>query len=97
MPMETDADRLAMIRALGGVEFSTPRGVIEAVFDEGYAEAALDGATAEGVQPYLTCRTADVVALALAKGVMLTFGERVLRVVRHEPDGTGMSRIVVSA
>lgn len=91
---ESDADRLAMIRALGGVVFSSPGGGLEAILNEGFVEASV-GPGVEGTEPYLDCRTSDVERLRLGKGVLLRLGERVLKVVRHEPDGTGMSRVIV--
>ena len=93
---ESDADRESIIRALGGVRLSTSRGEFDALMDEGFAEAQLDPTNAEGTQPYLVCRSSDVERLKISKGVVIMLGTRALKVVRPEPDGTGMVRLVVS-
>lgn len=95
MTFETDA--LSMLRGfpgVGSVSVSTPHGTFDAILNEGFAEAAL-GPGVEGTEPYLDCRTGDVERLRIGKGTVLRLGERVLKVVRHEPDGTGMSRVIV--
>jgi len=93
--VESDADLLDMIRALGDVVFSTPRGDCCGLLDEGFAEAAVGGMDVDGTQPSITCRSSDVERLQLVKGAQVTLGTRVLKVVRPEPDGTGMTRLVV--
>ena len=93
---ESDADRESIIKALGGVRVSTSRGEFDALMDEGFAEAQFDPTNAEGTQPFLVCRVTDLDRLKVSKGIVLMLGTRALKVVRLEPDGTGMVRVVVS-
>lgn len=92
--MESDADRLAMLQALGGTQVQAQGATFTALFDAAY-QAALSDPAIEGVHPALTCRTADVERLALTKGLPLTVGGVAYRILRHEPDGTGMSLLVL--
>ena len=80
-----------MLRSVGGAEYPTDGGNILGVFDHEY----VDGVDVEGRQPLLTSATADVVALGLRKGSLVTVGGETYRVRRHEPDGTGMSRLIL--
>lgn len=92
--MESDADRLAMLQGLGGIQIQAQSGTFTAVFDAAY-QAALADPAIEGAHPALTCRTSDVERLALAKGLPLTVAGVAYRILRHEPDGTGMSMLVL--
>lgn len=96
MAMETDADRLAMLQAIG-VRVSAPGGHFWAIFKRDYQLVSADDIGFESRQPALTCRTSDVVVRAIGKDQIITgladdAGAPITyRVVRHEPDGTGMS------
>lgn len=92
--IESDADRLEMIRAVGGVECKVNKGAFQAIFDNEFVESEAEPGV-EGRQPVLTCRTSDVGELEIRKGSHVTIGAEVYRVQRHEPDGTGMSRLVL--
>jgi hypothetical protein len=85
--METEYDRLASIKALGGQLVSTDSGSFWAIFDREYLEAV----DTESRSPVLTARTSDAEWYAARKGTGITIGSTVYRVQRHEPDGTGMS------
>lgn len=87
--MDTEADRQAMIAAVGGVSVGTQSGEFMAVFEHEYVLAG----EVEERQPILTATTADIDRLALKKSQVLTVAGVHYRVRRHEPDGTGMSRI----
>jgi hypothetical protein len=87
--MESDADRLASIKALGGQLVSHSQGACWAIFDRTFVES-VDGSI-ESRQPVLTVRTSDVESLA--KDVVFTVGGQDFRVKRQEPDGTGMTLI----
>lgn len=89
--METDADRLAMIKSLGGQLVHHPVGSFWAIFDREFVLLA-EGAV-ESRQPALTARTVDVVGLP--KDATLTVGSDTFRIKRHEPDGTGMSLVIL--
>ena len=89
--MDTEHDRLSLIFALGGVYVLAGDGQFIAAFDREYAESI----DIEGRVPLLHCRSSDVERLSLKKGVLVTVGDESFRVKRHEPDGTGMSRLIL--
>jgi hypothetical protein len=89
--METDADRLAMIKSLGGQLVQHPSGSFLAIFDREFVLLA-EGAV-ESRQPALTARTIDVADLP--KDAILTVAGDTFRIKRHEPDGTGMSLVIL--
>jgi hypothetical protein len=90
MELDTDADRLEMIQALGGVSVSTDRGAFSAIFDADYA-GALDEPAGESRTPALTMRSIDVDEFALKKGVRVRAEGENFRVMRVEHDGTGLA------
>lgn len=98
MTFESDADRLAMIQAVGE-QFDTgkPTGMW-AVFDEAYVGTELDRFTVANGEPVLTCRTSDVVAHELVKGSKVTraAGGSGYFVKDLEPDGTGITLVRLS-
>lgn len=91
--MESDADRASMLRGLGGSLFETSVGQILAIFDNEF----VDGVEVEGRQPVLTCRTSDVERLRVQKGATVAVEAANYRVRRHEPDGTGLSRLILES
>lgn len=92
--METDADRRASLEALGGKHYPTAAGDLLAIFDNEY----LEGVGTESRLPVLTCTTTDAERLSVVrKGSQVTIDGTVYRVDRHEPDGTGMSRLILRA
>lgn len=94
--LESDADRLASIQALGGQLVSTPAGQFWAIFENQYLEGGFsDGPSIETRQPILTARTSDV--QSLAKDTVLEIGGRQYLLKRHESDGTGMSLVFLRA
>lgn len=88
---ESDADRLAMIKGLGGQLVRSPSGEFWAIFDRPSALTP-DGAV-ETRQSVLVARTADVEALT--KDTPLSIGADEYRIKRLEPDGTGMTTIIL--
>jgi hypothetical protein len=97
---ESEADRLEMIRAVGGELFSTsnPEKLL-AIFDREYLESDLGTLSATNRRPMLTCRSSDVAAHSLVKT------SRVVRdsdgstwfCDKFEPDGTGMTLVMLRA
>lgn len=87
--MESEADRLASIQALGGQLVSTDAGPFWAIFDSDYVDAV----DTETRGPVLTARTSDAEQYAKAKDTQITIAGTVYRVRKHEPDGTGMTMI----
>lgn len=93
--LETDAGRLAGIRFLDASLARAPRGTLEGQFQNGYAEVDADGIAVEGSVPSLICRTSDVARLAIEKTTRLEIDGTTYVVAREEPDGYGMSRLVL--
>lgn len=88
---ESDADRLALIKSLGGQLVRHQGGEFWAIFDNDYQDV-LNGMV-EGRGPALTVRTIDV--QALAKEVVLPVNGTDYRIKRPEPDGTGMTLLLL--
>ncbi len=92
--LDSDADRLEIIKSLGGQLLPVSGGEFWAIFDRDFSEV-LGGPSVETRQPFLECRTSDVLALGLDKEIDISVGNLPYRVRRHEPDGTGMSRLIL--
>jgi hypothetical protein len=89
--LESDADRLAMITSLGGQLIRHQGGEFWALFDRDFV---LVVEAVETRQPALTARTCDV--QHLPKDTVLNIsGEEPYRIKRPEPDGTGMTIIIL--
>lgn len=88
---ESDADRLASIKGLGGQLVSHESGSFWAIFDRAFL-LSTDGAV-ETRRPVLEARTIDVADLP--KDTALAIGDEVYQIVRHEPDGTGMTIVLL--
>lgn len=89
--METESDRLAMIKSLGGQLVRHDAGQFWAIFDSEFA-LSIDGSV-ESRQPALTARTSDVTDLPKDAALSTTGGD--FRVKRSEPDGTGITVLVL--
>lgn len=89
--MESDADRLASIKALGGLLVRFQGGEFWAIFDNDYQDV-LNGMV-EGRGPALSARTMDV--QELPKDVVVPVSGTDYRIKRPEPDGTGMTVLLL--
>lgn len=94
MAFESDADRLDMIQAVGGLCVKANQGEFFAIFDNEFIEVEGEPGV-EGRQPTLTCRSTDLERLEVQKNSNLTVGPDNYRVQRAEPDGTGMTKLVL--
>ena len=92
--MDSDADRLAMLQGLGGQTITATGGTFTAIFDNGYADS-LGGPAVEGTEPRLTARTSDLTSLSVGKGDTLTIASVAWKVSRTEPDGTGITIVIL--
>lgn len=91
--METDADRLESIKALGGLRASVRGQYFWAIFDNAYIEI-LDGI--ESTTPALSsCRTSDIERVQLVKDDVIEIDGKQWRMKTHQPDGTGMSIVAL--
>lgn len=86
---ESDDDRLAMIRALGGIEFIGPRGKFWAVFEQ--PAVALGDLAVVTPAPQLTARTSDLERAAVVSGGTVRRNSVSYLVRQLLPDGTGMT------
>lgn len=92
MALQSDALLLTMLKATGAQRVYIGDAQVWAIFDNGYFEVT-DTPGVETRQPFLTCRTSDL--SELQKDSTVEIGSESYRVRRHEPDGTGMSRVLL--
>lgn len=89
--IESDATRLRMIKAVGGVLVRHDSGSFWGVFEREFVEVG----EVESRGPVLTARTSDV--QSLPKDTILDVCGAEYRIKRHEPDGTGMTLVILRA
>lgn len=89
--LESDADRLAMIKSLGGVLVSHPTGEFWGIFEAAYQSVTSNNLDLESIGPAIQARTSDV--SALPKDTPFTFTGGNWRLKKQEPDGTGMTTV----
>jgi hypothetical protein len=92
--MESDADRLSSIQALGGVCVRSSGGEFWAIFDHDFSLIDV-GTGVESQTPVLTCRSCDV--SKLSKEEVVRFDSRAYRVKRIQPESPapGWSLVVL--
>lgn len=91
MAIESEADRLEMLKGLGA-ELVTIAKTGTQVYGI-LAKEYVSGGRVEGYQPVLTARTRDVGGLA--HGEQLTIGGVVYLTWESKDDGTGMTEVVL--
>lgn len=103
MTLETDADRLAMLDEddHGTTATYTPDGgsasTINGIFDNEFFEAVSEGVIAvEGSQPRFICRTIDAPIAGTGDTLVVPVGGTSYDVVGVEPDGTGMTTLLLA-
>lgn len=103
MPVESAADRAIFVDPdeFGTAAVYTPSGgtaaALNGVFDEAY-ESAFGSPGAGVVQPVLVVRTADLpegAAFGEFTGDRVAIGDRTFVPRAAEPDGTGMTRLIL--
>lgn len=87
--LETDADRLEIIRALGGISARVDGKTISAIFENEYEAAQLADGVVQASTPNLRARTSDIPSVTTRS--IVEMGEQVYAVLTVEPDGTGMT------
>lgn len=92
--LQSDAELLRLIADSGGIPVVTERGDFVAIFDNEFVESA-GGVGIEGQQPVLTCRSSDIERVGLNKSAIVTVIAQPYRVQRIEPDGDGISRVIL--
>ena len=93
--IESDADRLASIKALGGLRALIDTGDIWGIFDNAAARTSFDDSVTVTAGPQFECRSSDVSVLKIQKGTTLTIEKMDYRVLRSLPDGTGMTILLL--
>jgi hypothetical protein len=96
---ESDADRLAIVRAVGE-PFSTSRPEkLWLIFDREFIEQTLGNLRNETGKPVALGRTSDMALHELVKESPITRDSDGMKyfVKRIEPDGTGMTLLLLSA
>jgi len=98
---ESEADRLASIKALGGEPFDTGNAEkLWAIFDREYLEAQIGLQSVANRKPMFLCRSSDVAAHALVKdssAVTRDSDGSKFFCLKFEPDGTGMTLVLLRA
>jgi len=94
MSVETAADRSAMLADYGTTVTKTDASTFTAIFDNDFLAVDLDESEVESTEPTLLARTADV--SGLAHGDSLTISAVSYTVRGIQPDGTGMTQIMLS-
>lgn len=89
----------AVLRHLANAEAALDGGAaVPVLFDNAYARADVGGLGMESTQPAVTLATASVPASPRGKPVVVTssvHGVLEFTIARHEPDGTGMSVLLL--
>lgn len=91
--IESDADREAMMRSLGGVTIAVPRGTFLAYLETDYV--AIGDPPIETSVTRLMVTDSDLFWFGVSIGSVLTAGEERYTVRSVQPDGTGMSLLLL--
>lgn len=91
---ESEKDLEHLIRDSGPVCVSCNKGTFDAIFDYEFLEVQTDPPV-EGRAPILTARDSELARLEIRKGSQLTIADQAYRVQRLEPDGLGITRLVL--
>ena len=87
------------LRATAAVVVRHSDGEFEAHFDDRTQDVTVDPADIESTAPMLSaCRTIDVANIIKDTPIEIATGPHAgesYRFVKHEPDGTGMSRVIL--
>lgn len=67
---------------------------IKVIFDNDFKAVNIDTGMVESAGPMATCKTSDV--LTAAHGDTLTINSVVYKIIGIEPDGTGMTTLILS-
>ena len=94
MSVETAADRTAMLADYGTTVTKADATTFTGIFDNDFLAVDVDESEVESSEPTLLARTADV--SSLAHGDTLTISAESYTVRGIQPDGTGMTQIMLS-
>jgi hypothetical protein len=94
MQLQSDATLLRMLKALGAVRVYICGEPVWAIFDNAFIDL-LSEPGIESRAPGLTCRTSDAERVGATKDSDVSVGTELYRVKRSDPDGTGMTNVVL--
>jgi len=94
MSVETAANRTALLADYGTTVTKADASTFVAIFDNDFLAVDVDESEVESTEPTLLARTADV--SGLAHGDSLTISAVSYTVRGIQPDGTGMTQIMLS-
>ena len=94
MSVETAADRTALLADYGTTVTKADASTFTGIFDNDFLAVDVDESEVESSEPTLLARTADV--SGLAHGDSLTISAVSYTVRGIQPDGTGMTQIMLS-
>ena len=94
MSVETAADRSALLNDYGTTVTKADTSTFTGIFDNDFLAVDLDESEVESTEPTLLARAADV--SSLAHGDTLTISAVSYTVRGIQPDGTGMTQIMLS-
>lgn len=92
--LQNDADLFALIRDSDGITVKCNAGEFLAIFDNEFVEVEGEPGV-EARAPVATARSSDVDSLEVRKNSHLEVDGASYRVQRLEPDGTGMTKLVL--
>lgn len=93
MSVETAADRTALLTDYGTTVTKADASTFTGIFDNDFLAVDLDESEVESTEPTLLARTSDV--SGLAHGDSLTISAVSYTVRGIQPDGTGMTQIML--
>jgi hypothetical protein len=94
MSVETAADRSTLLNDYGTTVTKADASTFTGIFDNDFLAVDVDESEVESSEPTLLARTADV--SSLAHGDTLTISSTSYTVRGIQPDGTGMTQIMLS-
>jgi hypothetical protein len=96
MAIESDADRLVFLSSDDfGTAITVGASTIYGVMDKEYTAVQQGDIAVESDSPVAVVRASDVTAQSIAVGTSLTISSATYVVVSVQPDGTGMTRLVL--
>jgi hypothetical protein len=90
----TDLDDLFLNNEEFAVDVIYAAVTFQGIFDDGFIDSADDGIAVESTAPQVQVKTTDVAAASL--GDNITVDGTVYKIIGKQPDGTGMSLILLS-
>lgn len=88
---ESEADRLALVRGLGGKTFSLDGADVLAIFIDAHTPVAFGDHVIDSSDPQIVGRTSDLSSATSSS--VIKRGDAAYGVAAIEPDGTGMTTI----